>query len=90
MGKIKEVLSRIRKGTTVDALTRELNMNKSLLRAMIEFSINRGYLKEINTQYSCINCLSGTRYPTECYKSPTKMYALTARGLELISSNNIR
>ena len=86
MKRIKEILSRIGKGTTVDALVRELNMNESLLRAMIKFLVDRGYLREINTRYNCMNCLLGTECSTECYKSLTKMYTLASKRWEFTSS----
>jgi len=87
MKRIKKILFGIGKGTTIDALTEELNMNKSLLRAMIEFSINRGYLKKIDTQYSCANCFLGSEYSAKCCSSPTKMYTLTSKGLGFTSSD---
>ena len=87
MTKIKEILSRIGKGTTIDALARELNMNESFLRAMIGFSVDREYLREIDTQHGCMDCLRSSKCSTECYSSPTKMHALTAKGLEFVSSN---
>ncbi len=85
MKRIKEILSRIGEETTVDALARELNMNESLLRAMIEFSIDREYLKEIETQHSCANCFLNSGCSAKRYSSPTKMYALTSKGLEFVS-----
>jgi predicted transcriptional regulator len=89
MKRIKEILFGIEKGTTVDALARELNMNESFLRAMIEFSVDREYLREIDTQHGCMDCLRSSKYSTKCYSESTKMYALTSKGLKLISSSNI-
>ncbi|RKY29973.1 MAG: hypothetical protein DRP74_07865 [Candidatus Omnitrophota bacterium] len=89
MKRIKEILSRIGEGTTIGALAEELNMNKSLLRAIIEFSIDKGYLKEIDTQHDCAKCLLILKCSTKDHSFPIKMYILTAKGLELISSSSI-
>jgi hypothetical protein len=65
-------------------------MNESLLRAIIEFSVDSEYLKEINTQYNCVNYLWSPKCSTEDCKSPSKMYALTAKGLGFISPDSKR
>ena len=85
MNKIKEILFGIGQGTTIEALTEELNMNKSLLRTMIEFSVDRGYLKKIDTQHSCANCFLSSEYSAKCCSSPIKMYTLTSKGLGFTS-----
>jgi len=78
---MKKVLSRIGNGNTIDTLARELNMNRSILLAMIKFMVDEGYLEITSMQCSC----SGSNCSEKCCDSETKIYALTSKGERFIS-----
>ncbi|MCD4842631.1 MAG: hypothetical protein K8R08_11640 [Methanosarcinales archaeon] len=86
---IKKVLSGTVKGGTIDALARELDMNKSTLQAMIEFLENTGYLEITDLHCSfqdsnlCVKCCGPES------GSQTKMYALTLKGEQFISQGTL-
>ena len=84
MVSIKEVLLKVREGATVDALSKELGMRESTLRAMIDFMLERGYLEVIQGG-SCAECSLRKKCnvpPPEERKA--KMYVLTKEGREYI------
>ncbi len=87
MSKMKEVLSRIKNGTTIDTITRELDMNRSTLLAMIEFMVGEQYLEQVDMHCSCST--SNLCEQCQCRGADTDhrmaMYALTSKGLQFIS-----
>ena len=84
---MKKVLSGTVKGGTIDALARELDMNRSTLMAMIDFLANAGYLEIAGLQCSC---QASNLCENHCGSQgglQTKMYALTMKGEQFLSSN---
>ncbi|MBA1342921.1 MAG: hypothetical protein C5S52_04920 [ANME-2 cluster archaeon] len=84
MSKMKEVLSRIENGTTIDTIVKELDMNRSTLLAMIEFMVDEQYLERVDLQ-----CCSTSNLCEQCRGADTDcgtaMYTLTPKGLRFIS-----
>ena len=82
---MKEILSKIREGSTIDNIAEELDMRKSTFLAMIDFMADRGYLEEI--AYDCSAC------PLKCFaryngtRKMYKMYMLTLAGEDFISKS---
>lgn len=82
---MKKVLSGTVKGGTIDALARDLDMNRSTLMVMIDFLENAGYLEITGLQCSfqasnlCEKCCGPKS------GSQTKMYALTLKGKQFLS-----
>jgi len=87
MSKMKEVLSRIENGTTIDTIVKELDMNRSTLLAMIEFMVDEQYLERVDMQCSCST--SNLCERCQCRGADTDhgtaMYVLTSKGLRFIS-----
>jgi aldehyde:ferredoxin oxidoreductase len=79
MALIKEVLLKVGKGKTVDAISRELGIRGSTFRAMLEFMVKEGYLEEIDCENNCVSCPMKCRAPMNI-----KMYMLTKKGGEYI------
>ncbi len=82
---MKKVLSGTVKGGTIDALARELDMNRSTLLAMIEFLENAGYLEITGLQCSCQASNLCENHCGSTSGSQTKMYALTLKGEQFLS-----
>jgi len=86
MSKMKEVLSRVENGTTIDMIARELDMNRSTLLAMIEFMVDEQYLEQVDLQCcSTSNLCEQCQYRGADTDCGTAMYALTPKGLRFIS-----
>ncbi len=87
MSRMKEVLSRIKNGTTIDTIVGDLDMNRSTLLAMIEFMVDEQYLEIVDMQCSC----STSNLCEQCRGADTDhgtaMYALTPKGLRFISNS---
>ena len=67
MYRMKELLSKIEEGSTIDDLADELNMNKSTVLAMIEFMLDEGYLEVVKVHCGCsMSPGSGCGCDTEC------------------------
>ena len=85
MSRMEEVLSRIENGTTIRSIARELDMNRSTLRAMIEFMVDEHYLEQADMHCSC----STSNLCEQCRGADTDhgmaMYMLTSKGLQFIS-----
>ena len=82
---MKELLSKIEDGGTIDDLAAELNMNKSTVLAMIEFMLDEGYLEVVKVHCGCsaspgLGCGCNTKCDSE-----TKIYVLTEKGRYLVS-----
>ncbi len=81
---MEEVLSRIKNGTTIDTIARDLDMNRSTLLAMIEFLVDEGYLEGVgagcsgSTSRLCELC-RGTNAGPEM-----AVYTLTGKGMGMI------
>ncbi len=86
---MKKVLSGTVKGGTTDALARELDMNMSTLLAMIDFLASAGYLEIAGLRCSCqaSNLCENHCGSQGC--SQTKMYALTMKGEQFLSCNDL-
>ena len=85
MVSIKEVLSRVRKGTTVAALSKELDMREATLRAMLEFMVEKDYLEELKVGGSCAGCsLSRKCNVPASGERKVRMYVLTKEGEEYV------
>ncbi len=82
---MKKVLSGTVKGGTIDALARELDMNRSTLMAMIDFLENAGYLEIAGLQCSCQASNLCEKCCGSNSGSQTKMYALTLKGEQFLS-----
>ena len=80
MNKMREILSKISEGNTVDALSRKLGLRISIVRAMIDLMVHQGYLEEVRCGSGCSTC------PMNCsaQSSKIKMYRLTEKGMECI------
>jgi aldehyde:ferredoxin oxidoreductase len=79
MASIKEVLSKMGEGKTVNTISKELDIRESTLRAMLEFTVEQGYLEEIDCESKCMSC------PMKCgMPMNIKMYMLTKKGKEYI------
>ncbi|KAB3544730.1 MAG: hypothetical protein C5617_006510 [ANME-2 cluster archaeon] len=87
MSRMKEVLSRIKNGTTIDTIVGDLDMNRSTLLAMIEFMVDEQYLEIVDMQCSC----STSNLCEQCRGADTDhgtaMYTLTPKGLRFISNS---
>ncbi len=87
MSRMEEVLSRIKNGTTIRSIVKELDMNRSTLLAMIEFMVDEQYLEQVDMHCSC----STSNLCEQCQCSDadtdhgTVMYTLTPKGLRFIS-----
>lgn len=82
---MKELLSKIEDGSTIDDLADDLNMNRSTVIAMIEFMIDEGYLEVVKMHCGCsMPPGSGCECDTVC-DSGMKIYALTEMGRNLAS-----
>jgi len=87
MSKMKEVLSRINNGTTIDVIVTELDMNRSTLLAMIEFMVDELYLEQVGMHSSCStsNLCEQCQYRGADTDQGAAMYTLTTKGLRFIS-----
>jgi len=87
VSRIKEVLSRIKNGTTIDTIARELDMNRSTLLAMIDFLVDEGYLagagRSCSTSRLCEQCRGANVGPEMA------MYTLTGKGMGMIERLNL-
>ncbi|MCK4433133.1 MAG: hypothetical protein KAV48_04290 [Methanomicrobia archaeon] len=81
MTKMKKILSEIGKGKTIDELAGYLDMNRSMLLAMMDFMVDEGYLEKISIQ--CSACYLSSKCSTK--NESIKMYALTRRGKEFLN-----
>lgn len=81
---IKEVLLKISEGKTIAAIAKELDMREATLRAMIEFMVERGYLKEFESGGGCAGCPINRKCKEHALKGNLKIYALTGKGKEYI------
>jgi hypothetical protein len=79
----REILKKIQNKKTLDTISRELKMRKTMLKARVDFLIYQGFLGEIYYKSGCtmcpMNCRSGDCCPD------IKMLALTEKGKKLIS-----
>ena len=81
MNKMKNILSKINEGKTLDGLSKELGMRESTIRAIIDSMIHIGYLEEIQCRTGCKMC------PTKCSSPPSseiKMYGGRRRGWNVL------
>jgi len=85
MNKMRKVLSIISEGKTLDALSRELGLRISTVRAMIDLMVHQGYLEEVRCESDCGIC------PINCDSmvSKIKMYRLTGKGMECIKGTQV-
>ena len=83
--RIKEVLSGIRDGSTIDTLARELDMNRFTLLAMVEFLVDTGYLEIVEMRSTCSGCFGSNCSLENACNSELKVYALTSKGERFIS-----
>jgi len=79
MALIREFLFKVGKGKTVDAISKELEIRESTLRAMLEFTVEQGYLEEIDCENKCMSCPMNCGLPMNI-----KIYMLTKKGKEYI------
>ena len=91
MSRIKEVLSRIENGTTIDTIARELDMNRSTLLAMIDFLVDEAYLADVGAGVGC-SC-STSRLCEQCRGTNAgpgmAMYTLTEKGMGMVERLNL-
>jgi len=85
----EELLSKIEKGGTLDGLAAELGMRKSVLVAMIEFLVRKGYLSEIRSgegqRYAGCSMCGTCSVPAPGGRNGwVKMYMLTEKGKECV------
>jgi hypothetical protein len=85
MASIKEVLSKVSEGKTVEAVSKELDVRESTLRAMIDFMIGKGYLEEISGGGDCAGCSLNKKCNVATGKRGIRMYVLTKEGREYIA-----
>ncbi len=86
-----EILRRIERGGTLDELATELGMRKSVLVAMIEFMVRKGYLYEIHSD-RCERCsMCGMcSVPVPGGGGWVRMFTLTEKGMEYIRNAKIK
>ena len=85
MVSIKEVLSKVREGKTVETASKELDVRESTLRAMIDFMVEKGYLEEFGSGAGCEGCPMSRKCNAPVPGDrKVKMYALTKQGREYI------
>jgi len=89
MVSIKEVLSKVREGKTVEAISEALDVRESTLRAMIDFMVEKGYLEEFQGGGWGGGGCAGCSLKEKCNLPPPgerrlKMYVLTKEGREYI------
>jgi hypothetical protein len=82
---IAKILARINKGScTQDVLEQELGISKNMLMALLEFMVQRGYLKEVSCESKCSGC------PLKCFVPTTvKMYAITQKGIAYLKNKGM-
>ncbi len=86
MASIREILSKVREGKTVEALSKELDVRESTLRAMIDFVVEKGYLEEFEVGSGCVGCSQKRKCSVPASgERKMKMYALTKEGREYIA-----
>jgi predicted ArsR family transcriptional regulator len=81
----KEILSRINERKTLDAISKEMDMRESTVRARIDSMIHEGYLAEIQYASGCSMCPMSCNSQSSC-DSGIKMYSLTKKGKRLIET----
>ncbi len=85
MASIKEVLSRVRQGETVEAISRELDVREATLRAMIDFMAGKGYVEELEGGGGCAGCQLNRKCSVSAPgERKVRMYALTKKAIEHI------
>ena len=86
MASIKKVLSGLSKGKTLAAVSKELDVRESTLRAMVDFMLDKGYLEEIHAGSGCMGCFMGRKCSVPASgERRVKMYMLTKEGLQYIN-----
>jgi len=85
MNKMRKVLSIISEGKTLDALSRELGLRISTVRAMIDLMVHQGYLEEIKCGSGCSMCLMNCSLTS----SEIKMYRPTGKGMGCIKGTQV-
>jgi len=82
----EELLSKIEQGGSLDGLAAELGMRKSVLVAMIEFLVRKGYLSEIRSgegqRYAGCSMCGTCSVPAR--NGWVKMNMLTGKGKECV------
>lgn len=71
------IIGKIRNGTTLSSIARDLHIGKRTLDAIIAYMEHNGYIEEIACRSRCGIC--NRRCSAE---APFKMYGLTLRGVE--------
>ena len=85
MASLKEVLSKVREGKTVEAISEALDVRESTLRAMIDFMVAEGYLEEFEGGSGCTGCSLKRKCSLPAPgEQRLKMYVLTKEGREYI------
>jgi len=86
-------LVRISQGGNLDEIADELGINKSSLRARVEFLVREGYLEvkalEVGLCGGCITCLKGSSCVISDDPSKGNMYTLTEKGLNEIHNYSV-
>ena len=85
MVSIKEILSKVSEGRTVEAISEALDVRESTLRAMIDFMVEKGYLEEFQGGGGCAGCSLKRKCSVLAPgEQRLKMYVLTKEGREYI------
>ena len=85
MVSIKEILSKVSEGKTIETASKELDMRESTLRAMLEFMVEKGYLEEFQGGGGCAGCSLKKKCSLPAPgERRLKMYVLTKQGREYI------
>ena len=86
MASIKGVLSKVRQGKTVEAISKELDVRESTLRAMLDFMVGKGYLEEFEGGGGCARCSRNRECAVLALgERRLRMYALTKEGMGYIN-----
>ena len=84
--KMRDVLTKIHEGRTVGALSREMNIRESTLRAMLDLMVWKGYLQEIPCWSDCRMC--PLKCPHHTFMTGIRMYVLTEKGMEYLKERD--
>ncbi len=80
----REILMKIQDKKTLDAISKDMNIRKSTLKARVQSLVQQGLLAEITYASGCgmcpMNCRSDSR------QSPLILFSITEKGKRLVNS----
>jgi uncharacterized protein with NAD-binding domain and iron-sulfur cluster len=79
-----EILKKIQDKKTLDAISREMNIRKTTLKARVHSLIQQGLLAEITYASGCGMCPMNCR--SDSCQAPLILFSVTEKGKRLINS----